>query len=337
MAFVLSSPIVLPEGGEVLEETPFLGRYVFKPLESGYGITVGNALRRVLLSSIEGYAIAALKIPGVLHEFSTIAGVVEDVVDIVLNLKQVALKPKNAQPESRIFVEIKGKEVFTAWDLALQTADYEVTNPDLVIMHLDPSVKVQMELKIAKGRGYRLAEENKQLLKDIIEPHEIVLDTSFSPVVRVVPRVETILYEGRADYEQLILEIETKGTITPRKALEEATRILIAHFERVLQKAWAETPAERANPELIAFLSQPIEESELARALDTATSKAFYVKGIRRVIDLVVLSRKELEEYYPRMGKKTLETIERILSKHGLKLGDNVSAYRNLIPTEKAV
>jgi len=337
MAFVLSSPIVLPEGIEVLEETPFLGRYVFKPLEAGYGITVGNALRRVLLSSIEGYAIAALKIPGVLHEFSTIPGVVEDVVDIVLNLKQVALKPKNANPENRLFIELKGKDVFTAGDLAAQSADYEVTNPDLIIMHLDPAVKVQMELKIAKGRGYRLAEENKQLLKDTIEPHEIVLDTSFSPVIRVLPRVETILYEGRADYEQLILEIETKGTVTPRKALEDATRTLMAHFERVLQKTASGAPLASVNSELIAFLSQPIEDSDIAQVLDAATSKAFYAKGIRRVIDLVALSRKELEEYYPRIGRKTLEAIERTLSNYGLKLGDNVSAYRNLIPTEKVV
>jgi len=337
MAFVLSSPIVLPGGLEVIEETPFLGRYVFKPLEAGYGVTVGNALRRVLLSSIEGYAIATLKIPGVLHEFSTIPGVVEDVVDIVLNLKQVALKPKTSQPAGRVFIEVKGQEVFTAGDLAAQAADYEVTNPDLVIMHLDPSVKVQMELKIARGRGYRLAEENKQLLREVLEPHEIVLDTSFSPVVRVLPQVETILYEGRADYEQLILEIETKGTVTPRQALEEATRILTAHFARLVVKSEASAQLPEQEQALIAFLSQKIEDSEVASVLDAATSKAFYAKGIRYVIDLVALSRKELEEYYPRMGKKTLEGIERILANYNLKLGMDVSAYRKFIPTEKVV
>jgi len=337
MAFVLSSPIVLPEGLEVIEETPFLGRYVFKPLEAGYGVTVGNALRRVLLSSIEGYAIATLKIPGVLHEFSTIPGVVEDVVDIVLNLKQVALKPKTSQPPGRVFIEVKGQEVFRAGDLAAQVADYEVTNPDLVIMHLDPSVKVQMELKIARGRGYRLAEENKQLLREVLEPHEIVLDTSFSPVVRVLPQVETILYEGRADYEQLILEIETKGTVTPRQALEEATRILTAHFARLVVKSEASAQLPEQEQALIAFLSQKIEDSEIASVLDAATSKAFYAKGIRYVIDLVALSRKELEDYYPRMGKKTLEGIERILANYNLKLGMDVSAYRKFIPTEKVV
>jgi len=337
MAYLLSSSIVLPEGTEVIEETPFLGRYVLKPLESGYGITLGNALRRVLLSSIEGYAIASIKIPGVLHEFSTIAGVVEDVVDIVLNLKQVALRPKHSNPESRLFVEVKGKEVFTAGDLVAQSADYEVTNPDLVIMHLDPSVKVQMELRIARGRGYRLAEENKQLLKDMVEPHEIVMDTSFSPVVRVLPRVETILYQGRADYEQLILEIETKGTITPRKALEEAIRILMAHFERMRVREPGISELSAQDQELLAFLAQNLEDSPIAGVLDAATSRALYAKGIRRVIDLVSHSPKELENYYPRLGKKTVEGIERILKEYGLRLGADLSQYRKLIPTENAV
>lgn len=337
MAYLLSSSIVLPEGTEVIEETPFLGKYVFKPLEAGYGITLGNALRRVLLSSIEGYAIATLKIPGILHEFSTIPGVVEDVVDIVLNLKQVALGPKHPNPESRLFVEIKGKEVFTAGDLMAQSADYEVTNPDLVIMHLDPSVKVQMELRIARGRGYRLAEENKQLLKDVVEPHEIVLDTSFSPIVRVLPRVETILYQGRADYEQLILEIETKGTITPRKALEDAIRILMAHFERMRMKESSMPAFSAQDHELLAFLAQNLEDSPIAGVLDAATSKALYAKGIRRVIDLVSHSPRELENYYPRLGKKTVEGIERILKEYGLKLGADLSEYRKLISTESAV
>ncbi len=337
MAFVLSSSIVLPEGIEVIAETPFSGKYVLKPLEAGYGVTLGNALRRVLLSSIEGYAIATLKIPGVLHEFSTIPGVVEDVVDIVLNLKQVALRPKHDNPEGRLFVEIKGKEVFTARDLVEQSADYEVTNPDLIIMHLDPSIKVQMELKIARGRGYRLAEENKLLLKDVVEPHEIVLDTSFSPIVRVLPRVETILYQGRADYEQLILEIETKGTVTPRKALQDATHILTAHFERILLKGPNPPEVAEQDQELLNFLSQNLEDSPFSKVLDAATSKAFYAKGIRRVIDLVAQSSKDLEEYYPRLGKKTIDAIERILKGYGLKLGSDVSAYRKLIPTENVV
>jgi len=337
MAYLLSSSIVLPEGTEVIEETPFLGKYVFKPLEAGYGVTLGNALRRVLLSSIEGYAIAALKIPGVLHEFSTIAGVVEDVVDIVLNLKQVALRPKHPEPESRLFVEVKGKEVFTAGDLVAQSADYEVTNPDLVIMHLDPSVKVQMELRIARGRGYRLAEENKQLLKDVVEPHEIVLDTSFSPIVRVLPRVETILYQGRADYEQLILEIETKGTITPRKALEDAIRILMAHFERIRVKGLSTPALSAQDQELLAFLAQNLEDSPIAGVLSATTAKAFYAKGIRRVIDLVSHSPRELENYYPSLGRKTVEGIERILKGYGLKLGADLSEYRKLISTENAV
>ncbi len=334
MAKLLSAPIVLPQGVEVVSETPYLSRYVFRPLEAGYGATIGNALRRVLLSSIEGYAIVSLKVPGVLHEFSTIPGVIEDVVDIVLNLKQVALRPRHEKAATRLFLEIKGLSVFTAGDIANQAPDYEVANPDLVIMHLDPDARVQMELQVARGRGYHLAEENKQILRDTLEPHEIVLDTSFSPVLRVVPRVETMLYEGRADYEQLFLEIETKGTIAPRKALAEAVDILLAHFNRFGDRGSRAGLASEPHIQSVAdFLALSLEDSPLASVLDAATTRAFYSKGIRRVIDLVALSPKEIEKFYPRIGKKTLEDIQRIIGDRSLKLGMDVSNYRNLIPS----
>lgn len=333
MAKLLSAPIVLPQNLEVVSETPYLGRYVFRPLEAGYGTTIGNALRRVLLSSIEGYAIVSLKVPGVLHEFSTIPGVIEDVVDIVLNLKQVALRPRHDKAATRLFLEIKGQSVFTAGDIAKQAPEYEIANPELVIMHLDPEARVQMELQVARGRGYHLAEENKQILRDTLEPNEIVLDTSFSPILRVVPRVETMLYEGRADYEQLFLEIETKGTISPRKALEEAVHILLSHFSRFLDE---KARANRLDPQaqsVTDFLALSLEDSPLASVLDAATTRAFYSKGIRRVIDLVALSPKEIEKFYPRIGKKTLEDIQRIISEYDLKLGMDLSSYRNLIPS----
>ncbi len=327
MATLLTSPLVLPELFQVVEETPRLGKYLFKPLEPGYGITVGNALRRVLLASIEGYAIATLKIPGVLHEFSTIPGVIEDVVDIVLNLKQVALRPRVEQPPSRLFIEIKGKEVFTAGDIQKAAPQYEVANPDLVIMHLDDQAVVQMELTVARGRGYALAEENKLRLKDSLSLHEIVLDTSFSPVVRVVPRVETILYGERADYEQLLLEIETKGNIHPREALREATQILLEHFNRLLagERSTGESTSSYTFG-LARLLHTPLTEVNLG--LSTAIYNSLRNAGIHKLIDLVQLTPKDLEKFRG-IGKESLERIEAALKKLGLSLGMDVSAYQS--------
>lgn len=328
----LTAPLVLPDTFEVSEENRYFGRYIFRPLEPGYGITIGNALRRVLLSSIEGYAIATLKIPNVAHEFSAIDGVIEDVVDIVLNLKKVALRPRSAEAPERLFIEIRGKEVFTAGDLAEQVSGYEVANPDLVIMHLDPEAVVQMELGIAKGRGYRLAEENKSLLRGQIDIHEIVLDTSFSPVLRVVPRVETILYRERADYEQLILEIETKGNVTPREALQAATEILVEHFMRLLRSHGSPTTASFpsaiaavSSDELLRILLTPIEDVELG--LTTTGFNSLKNSGVNRLIDLVRLHPKDLE-HYRGIGRESLEKLEAYLARLNLKLGMDVSAYQ---------
>ncbi len=331
MATLLTSPLVLPELFQVVEETPRLGKYLFKPLEPGYGITVGNALRRVLLASIEGYAIATLKIPGVLHEFSTIPGVIEDVVDIVLNLKQVALRPRVQQAPTRIFIEIKGKEVFTAGDIQKAAPQYEVANPDLVILHLDDQAVVQMELTVAKGRGYALAEENKLRLKDSLSQHEIVLDTSFSPVVRVVPRVETILYGDRADYEQLLLEIETKGNVHPREALREATQILLEHFNRLLEgERTAGETISSPSSSLARLLNTPLTEVNLG--LSTAIYNSLRNAGVHKLIDLVQLTPKDLEKFRG-IGKESLQRIEAGLKELGLSLGMDVSPYKTQLPS----
>ncbi|GIV22962.1 MAG: DNA-directed RNA polymerase subunit alpha [Bacteroidia bacterium] len=325
MAILLSSPLVLPTTFEVVEENRYLGKYLFKPLEPGYGVTVGNALRRVLLSSIEGYAIVSLKVPGILHEFSAIPGVIEDVVDIVLNLKQVALRPVVEDPPSRIFVEVRGQKVFTAKDLVAAAPGYEVANPELVIMHLDSKATVQMELRIAKGRGYHLAEENKPLLKER-ELHEIVLDTSFSPVIRVVPRVETILYRERADYEQLLLEIETKGNISPREALQAAMQILVDHFTVLLQaQASGASALSALDPKLLEILKQDITDAELG--LTATAYSSLRNAGITHLIHLVPLKPKDLEKFRG-IGKESVEKIENALHKLGLKLGMDVSAYK---------
>ncbi|MCS7162614.1 MAG: DNA-directed RNA polymerase subunit alpha [Bacteroidia bacterium] len=339
MAILLSDPLVLPETFEVIEESRYLGKYALRPLEPGYGTTIGNALRRVLLSSIEGYAIVGLKIPGVLHEFSVVEGVIEDVTDIVLNLKQVALRPKHEGVPPRIFVEIRHKEVFTAGELA-QFAPYEVANPDLVLMNLDPSAVVQMELRIGKGRGYRLAEENKALLRDSIEPHEIILDTSFSPVIRVVPRVENILYKGRADYEQLLLEIETKGTVAPREALQRAIQILVDHFrtlaEAVAPQTSGSSPAGFPSPNpkpgaeipkeaLLRLLQTPIVELNLP--ITAGVLKSLHNGRIYRLAELVELTPADLEKFRG-IGTHTIQQLEEALKRMGLGLGMDLSAYK---------
>ncbi|MGQ9864373.1 MAG: DNA-directed RNA polymerase subunit alpha [Bacteroidia bacterium] len=322
-------PFVKPESIQVEYESPTVGRYVFVPLEPGYGITLGNAYRRVLLSSLEGYAIGVLRIPKVNHEFSTIKGVIEDVVDIVLNLKQVALRPL-IKEETTIFVTIENKEVFKAGDIQDFTPAFEVTNPDLVIAHLShKNVKLEMELRVLKGRGYRTSEENKKLLEATKQPNgdvsssigEIVLDTLFSPVVRVVPRVTSTLYNQRADYEQLTLEIETNGALTPREALLQASKILVECFSLGVQQSAVSVSAPPPSPipspsHLREKLSESIEKLGITARYYNALRQA----GIYTLYDLVTKSPEELS-HIRNIGATGHQEILQALEKLDLSLG----------------
>ena len=204
------------------------GQFEFRPLEPGYGLTIGNALRRVLLSSLEGFAFTSVKIEGVEHEFSTIKGVVEDVTEIILNLKQVRFKRQiEDQEEEKINVSISGQEKLTAGDLAQFVSGFQILNPDLVICNMDASVKLELELVVEKGRGYVPAEENKKSNAPI---GTIFIDSIYTPIKNVKYSIENYRVEQKTDFEKLILEITTDGSIHPKKALTEAAKILIHHF-----------------------------------------------------------------------------------------------------------
>ena len=212
----------------MVEATEFKGRFEFAPLEPGYGITIGNALRRVLLSSLEGYAITSLKISEVVHEFDTIPNVIDDVTNIILNLKQVRFKHiAGAETSESISITVSNKEVLKAKDLEEGMANFKVLNPDHVICSMDKSAEFTMELKIEKGRGYLPADENKNVSKEI---GWIGIDAIFTPIVNVMYSVEDERVEQKTDYNKLILEIQTDGSVHPKQALKEAAKILIQHF-----------------------------------------------------------------------------------------------------------
>ncbi|MCC6768469.1 MAG: DNA-directed RNA polymerase subunit alpha, partial [Bacteroidia bacterium] len=217
-----------PDKVIMISSTDQHGQFEFRPLEPGYGITVGNALRRILLSSLEGFAITSVKIEGVEHEFSTIKGVVEDVTEIILNLKQVRFKRQiDSTEHEKVVVSISGQDKITAGDLGKFTAGFQVLNHDFVICHLDPSVSIKFELTLDKGRGYVPADENRPANPAI---GLIPIDSIYTPIRNVKYSVENYRVEQKTDYEKLLIDITTDGSIHPKDALKEAAKILIQHF-----------------------------------------------------------------------------------------------------------
>ncbi|MEQ9232213.1 MAG: DNA-directed RNA polymerase subunit alpha, partial [Cyclobacteriaceae bacterium] len=218
LAFQMPEKVVMEKADD------FHGLFTFKPLEQGYGVTVGNALRRILLSSLEGYAITGIKIPGVLHEFSTIEGVVEDVTEIILNLKMVRFKKLEDTVDNKITIAVGNQTELKAGDLAKATTSFEILNPDHVIAHVDKAAKFEIELIVEKGRGYVASDDNKTGDENI---GFIAIDSIFTPIKNVKYHVENTRVEQKTDYEQLILDIETDGSIHPENALKSAAHILI--------------------------------------------------------------------------------------------------------------
>ena len=316
----------IPEKVVMEKDQDFYGKFQIRPLERGYGITVGNALRRVLLSSLEGYAFTSIKIPGVDHEFSTVKGVVQDVTDIILNLKGVRLK-KVLDGENKIFVSVRGKEVFTAGDISQHTNAYEITNPDHIICHLDKNTQFDIELVVGKGRGYRPADENKDPNAPI---GEIAIDSIFTPVKNVKYTVEDFRVEQRTDYEQLVMEVTTDGTIDPESALKEAAHILIKHFmlfsdENIQLKS--EVPEKRKEVDenylhMRKILKTPLTDLDLSvRAFNCL--KAAEVKTLG---DLVSYNIADLLKFR-NFGKKSLSELEELVAEKGLSFGMDVSKY----------
>ena len=320
LEFLIPEKVVMEKDGD------FYGKFLFRPLERGYGITVGNALRRVLLSSLEGYAFTTIKIPGVDHEFSAVKGVVEDVVDVILNLKGVRLK-KVIDGDDKIFVSVRGKDVFTAGDISKHTNAYEITNPDHVICHLDKNTQFDIELTVGKGRGYRPAEENKVAGAPI---GEIAIDSIFTPIKNVRYSVEDFRVEQRTDYEQLTIDVYTDGTVDPEQALKEAANIMIRHlllFSDDNIKLKSEEPVQKKEVDenflqMRKILKTPLTDLDLSvRAFNCL--KAAEVKTLG---DLVSYNIADLLKFR-NFGKKSLSELEELVAEKGLTFGMDVAKY----------
>ena len=305
------------------------GQFEFRPLEPGYGLTVGNALRRVLLSSLEGYAFTSLRIGGVDHEFSTIKGVVEDVTEIILNLKQVRFKKQiDDQDTENVHVSLKDSEVLTAGELGKYISGFQVLNPDLVICHMDPKVKLELDLTIEKGRGYVPAEENKRPEAPI---GTIFIDSIYTPVKNVKYAIENYRVEQKTDFEKLILEIKTDGSIHPKDALTEAAKILIQHFmlfsnERISLDEAVKPEIENYDEEMIRMrqlLKTRLADMDLSvRALNCL--KAAEVESLG---DLVGYTRADLMKFR-NFGKKSLTELDELVASKGLQFGMDVAKYK---------
>lgn len=310
--------------------TDFEGIFEFKPLEPGFGVTVGNSLRRVLLSSLEGYAIVGVKISGVEHEFSTIRGVLEDLTEIILNLKQVRLKKvlDDENESDKIFLTIKNKEQFTAGDIEKHTNVYSVMNPDLVICNLEPVVTLEVELTIRRGKGYVSAEEHE--FED--EPVGfIAVDSIFTPIKNVKYTIENTRVEQRTDYEALNLEVTTDGTIHPEDAIKEAAKILIQHLMLVSDENITFEDFDSHQDDIVdehvlqmrKLLKTNLEDLDLSvRAYNCL--KAAKINGLE---ELVKFNTNDLLKFR-NFGKKSLVEIEAMLIEKGLSFGMDISKYQ---------
>jgi DNA-directed RNA polymerase subunit alpha len=303
--------------------TDFEGQFEFRPLESGFGLTIGNALRRVLLSSLEGYAIVGIKVEGVDHEFATIKGITEDVTEIILNLKQVRFK-KNVDhdvPTERINLSIKGRTEFTAGMIGELSQSFQVMNPELLISTMDVTSKLDIELTIAKGRGYVPAEENKQ--KDAAFGW-IAIDSIHTPIKNVRYSIENYRVEQRTDYEKLILDVATDGTIHPEEAVKQASRILIQHLMIITDENITFDNKEDKKEDVVdeqvlqlrKVLKTPLEDLDLS-------VRAFNCLKAAKINSLSELVQYEQEDLmkFRNFGQKSLAEIDQVLNERGLSFG----------------
>jgi DNA-directed RNA polymerase subunit alpha len=322
LAFQMPEKVVMEKADD------FHGLFTFKPLEKGYGVTIGNALRRILLSSLEGYAITGVKIPGVLHEFSTIEGVVEDVSEMILNLKMVRFKKIEEVADNSITVTISNMKKLTAGDLAKATTSFEILNPDHVICNLDDSAKFEMELTIEKGRGYVGADENKPADQNF---GFISIDSIFTPIKNVKYSVENTRVEQKTDYEQLTLDIETDGSIHPENALKGAAHILIQHFmlfsdqSMILETQEAGEP-EQVDEELL-HMRKMLKTNLNDLDLSVRAYNCLKAADVRTLGDLVSLEISDMMKFR-NFGKKSLAELEQLVSDKGLTFGMDLGKYK---------
>lgn len=317
-----------PDKVVMLDSTDTFGKFEFRPLEPGYGTTIGNALRRILLSSLEGFAITSIRIQGVDHEFATIPGVIESVVDIVLNLKKVRFKRMIESEDSEVItVNVSGKQEFTAEDISKNLSSFKVLNPELHICSMEPSVKLSVDMRIGKGRGYVPAEENK------IEGAPfgtIAIDSIFTPIKNVKYSVDNWRVEQKTDYEKLDIEITTDGSIHPKEALKEAAKILIYHFmlfsdEKISLETTSEVVSNELDEESLRMrhlLLTKLSDMDLSvRALNCLKAA-----DIETFADLVSHQRSELMKFR-NFGKKSLTEIDMLIERLKLSFGMDISKY----------
>ncbi len=305
------------------------GKFEFRPLEQGYGITIGNALRRILLASLEGYAITTVKIEGVEHEFSTVTGVIEDLTDIILNLKQIRFKQQIEDVnEEKVVVTISGQEELTAGDFSRFLNGFKVLNPELVICSMEPDVKLQMELTINKGRGYVPADENKPAEAEF---GLIAIDSIFTPIKNVKYDIENYRVEQKTDYEKLIIDIETDGSVHPKDALKEAAKILIYHFMLFSdEKITLDTDDNFANEEFdeeVLHMRQMLKAKLVDLDLSVRALNCLKAAEVETLGDLVKFNKNDLLKFR-NFGKKSLTELEELLTSMNLSFGLDTSKYK---------
>ena len=318
-----------PDKVLMLEADNFFGKFEFRPLEPGYGITVGNALRRILLSSLEGFAITSIKIEGVEHEFGTVPGVLEDVTNIILNLKQVRFKHIVDDVENeKVSITVSGSEEFKAGDIGKQLNGFEVLNPELVICHLDSSASLQIELTINKGRGYVPADENRDPNADI---NVIAIDSIFTPIRNVKYSIENFRVEQKTDYEKLVLEIATDGSIHPKEALKEAAKILIHHFmlfsDEKIATETVDTDGNEEFDEEVLHMRQLLKSKLADMDLSVRALNCLKAADVETLGELVKFNKNDLLKFR-NFGKKSLTELDELLEGLNLSFGMDITKYK---------
>jgi DNA-directed RNA polymerase subunit alpha len=311
------------------KSTDFDGIFEFRPLEPGFGVTIGNALRRILLSSLEGFAITSIRFSGVSHEFSTMKGVVEDLTEIILNLKQVRFKKVGDSGDSeKVFIIVNGQDQFKAGDITKFSNNFEILNPDFVICNMEKSVTLEVELTINRGRGYVPAEENK--VTDAVVG-VIAIDSIFTPMKNVKYTIENYRVEQKTDYEKLILEISTDGSIHPEEALKEAAKILIQHFmlfsdENLVLESQAKEETKEVDEEILHM--RKILKTELVDLdLSVRALNCLKAADIRTLADLVSYDVADMLKFR-NFGKKSLTEIQELVKSKSLSFGMNLSKFK---------
>ena len=321
-----------PDKVIMIQENAFSGKFEFRPLEPGYGITIGNALRRILLSSLEGYAITSVKFDGVEHEFASIPGIIEDVTAIILNLKKVRFKRIVEEFDTeKVSLNVSGTNVFKAGDIGKLLTGFEVLNPELEICHLEKKAELRLELTISKGRGYVPADENRAMLPSE-DLQTIAIDSIYTPIRNVKYEIENYRIEQKTDYEKLIIEVTTDGSIQPKDALKEAAKILIQHFalfsdegKMMVETAGAESIEEF--DEEVLHMRQLLKKKLSDLNLSVRALNCLKAAEVETLGHLVTHNKNDLLKFR-NFGKKSLTELEELLEGLKLSFGMDISKYK---------